>query len=91
MTSRRRGERRCWTVGLAHPEKLPNGKISIVNNRTFHDFRRTAARNLIRSGVRETVAMTVTGHITRSMFDRYNITTGEDQEKALEAVSTRRS
>jgi len=91
VTSRRRGERRCWTVGLAHPEKLRNGKISIVNNRTFHDFRRTAARNLIRSGVRETVAMTVTGHITRSMFDRYNITTGEDQEKALEAVSTRRS
>src|SRR5262249_28024882 len=68
-------------VGLAHREKLPDGSIRVVNDRSFHDFRRTAARNLIRSGVRETVAMTVTGHLTRSMFDIYNITSSEDQEK----------
>jgi integrase len=75
---------RAWKAACAaagYPSRIP------------HDFRRSAVRNLVRAGIPERVAMTMTGHKTRSVFERYNITAGSDLQDAarkLEAFHTGR-
>lgn len=53
----------------------------------FHDLRRSAARQLIRSGTSKDVAKMVGGWKTDSMFSRYNVTGEEDLREAMEKVT----
>lgn len=73
LGARRQDFRRAWRTAC---------RKAGVAGRLRRDFRRTAVRNLVASGVSEKVAMTVTGHRTRSVFDRYHIVSPGDLREA---------
>lgn len=70
----------CRAAGLVAGRNVEGGV-------TPYDLRRCAVRNLVRGGTHETVAMKITGHKTRSTFDRYNIASVEDLAAAIERTT----
>jgi Phage integrase family len=56
-----------------------------------HDLRRSAVRDMIRSGVPQTVAMRISGHKTDWVLRRYDITGDKDLLAAKDALRAYRS
>jgi hypothetical protein len=66
----------CEKSGLGKLTKTEKGEK--WEGLIFHDLRRSAVRNMIRRGIPERVSMTISGHKTRAVFDRYNIVSESD-------------
>jgi integrase len=79
-----------------HREGRPIGRIDIIFKAACaavgldgvvpHDMRRSAIRNFTKAGLDESVGMSISGHVTNSIYKRYNIIDEELQRAALEKV-----
>ena len=83
VTGRFQGERRRDFRKVWHTALVQVGLVGMLR----HDFRRTAVRNMVNLGVPERVAMKITGHQTRAVFDRYHIVSPADLQNTARMLT----
>jgi len=76
----------CAAAGLGTLTEVEGKPDPRYNGLTIHDLRRSAIKNLMKAGVNEKVAMSISGHKTRDVFDRYHIVDTEDVVEAMRRV-----
>lgn len=76
----------CVAAGFGTLTKVEGKKDPRYNGLIIHDLRRSAVKNLVKSGTTEKVAMAISGHKTRDVFQRYNIVDEQDVVDAMRRV-----
>ncbi|MEE9497030.1 MAG: site-specific integrase, partial [Desulfobacterales bacterium] len=71
----------CEKAGIIYGRFKKDGFI-------FHDLRHTFNTNMRKAGVAESVIMEITGHSSRSMFDRYNTIDEDDTRNAIDQLES---
>jgi integrase len=78
----------CVAAGLGTPTEVEGKADPRYTSLIVHDLRRSAIKNLMKAGVNEKVAMKISGHKTRDVFDRYHIVDTEDVGSAMRKVQS---
>jgi hypothetical protein len=78
----------CAKAGLGKFVKAEDDKLR-WEGLLFHDLRRSAVRNMVRAGISEVVSMRISGHKSRSVFDRYHIVSESDLVDAASKLENR--
>ena len=83
---RKAWHRACVSANLGTLTKVEGKTDPRYTGLIIHDLRRSAIKNLMKAGVSERVAMSISGHKTRAVFDRYHIVDTEDVVDAMRRV-----
>jgi integrase len=81
----------CDACGLGKLEPIDKQNNRRYTGLIVHDLRRSAIKNLMKAGVNERVAMAISGHKTRAVFDRYHIVDETDVLEAMRRVQAEKS
>ena len=83
---RKEWHKACVAAGLGTLTEVEGKPDPRYTGLIIHDLRRSAIRNLMKSGTSERVAMQISGHKTRWVFDRYHIVDESDVKQAMARV-----
>jgi integrase len=83
-------QRACVAAGLGTLTEVEGRRDKRYTGLIVHDLRRSAIKNLMKAGTSERVAMSISGHKTRDVFDRYHIVDTEDVVEAMRRVQNGR-
>ena len=80
----------CVAAGLGTLTEVEGKPDPRYTGLIIHELRRSAIRNLMKAGTGEKVAMTISGHKTRDVFDRYHVVDNDDVVETMRRVQNGR-